>query len=72
MASPQTAAKVLVASNRGPVSYEVRDDGSLHSKRGGGGMVSGLSAIGTVGDAVQSSRIVPRVRKWIDKEGSPA
>ncbi|KAB2973411.1 trehalose-6-phosphate synthase [Streptomyces sp. SS1-1] len=46
MASSQTAAKVLVASNRGPVSYEVRDDGSLHSKRGGGGMVSGLSAIG--------------------------
>ncbi|MEU6546624.1 trehalose-6-phosphate synthase [Streptomyces sp. NPDC046859] len=46
MASPQTAAKVLVASNRGPVSYEVRDDGSLHSKRGGGGVVSGLSAIG--------------------------
>ncbi|MFE5816755.1 trehalose-6-phosphate synthase [Streptomyces sp. NPDC056479] len=46
MASTQGAAKVLVASNRGPVSYEVRDDGSLHSKRGGGGVVSGLSAIG--------------------------
>ncbi|MGI5376341.1 alpha,alpha-trehalose-phosphate synthase (UDP-forming) [Streptomyces sp. CA-251387] len=42
----QGAAKVLVASNRGPVSYAVRDDGSLHSKRGGGGVVSGLSAIG--------------------------
>ncbi|MFJ7077871.1 trehalose-6-phosphate synthase [Streptomyces sp. NPDC098781] len=42
----QDAAKVLVASNRGPVSYEVREDGSLHSKRGGGGVVSGLSAIG--------------------------
>ncbi|MFE7275084.1 trehalose-6-phosphate synthase [Streptomyces sp. NPDC057623] len=42
----QGAAKVLVASNRGPVSYEVRDDGSLHSRRGGGGVVSGLSAIG--------------------------
>ncbi|MFJ8538780.1 trehalose-6-phosphate synthase [Streptomyces sp. NPDC093591] len=42
----QGAAKVLVASNRGPVSYEVREDGSLHSKRGGGGVVSGLSAIG--------------------------
>ncbi|MFC5217852.1 alpha,alpha-trehalose-phosphate synthase (UDP-forming) [Streptomyces coerulescens] len=40
------AAKVLVASNRGPVSYEVGDDGSLNSKRGGGGVVSGLSAIG--------------------------
>jgi trehalose 6-phosphate synthase len=37
---------VLVASNRGPVSYEVGDDGSLRTKRGGGGLVSGLSAIG--------------------------
>ncbi|MFG2574684.1 trehalose-6-phosphate synthase [Streptomyces sp. NPDC048481] len=40
------SAQVLVASNRGPVSYEVREDGSLHAKRGGGGLVSGLSAIG--------------------------
>ncbi|MFG2948810.1 alpha,alpha-trehalose-phosphate synthase (UDP-forming) [Streptomyces adustus] len=40
------AAEVLVASNRGPVSYEVREDGSLHARRGGGGLVSGLSAIG--------------------------
>ncbi|MDX3313094.1 alpha,alpha-trehalose-phosphate synthase (UDP-forming) [Streptomyces sp. NPDC054884] len=40
------AAQVLVASNRGPVSYEMREDGSLHAKRGGGGLVSGLSAIG--------------------------
>ncbi|MFD3619336.1 trehalose-6-phosphate synthase [Streptomyces sp. NPDC058676] len=39
-------AEVLVASNRGPVSYEVRENGSLHAKRGGGGLVSGLSAIG--------------------------
>ncbi|GGZ95652.1 trehalose-6-phosphate synthase [Streptomyces echinoruber] len=37
---------MLVASNRGPVSYEVREDGSLHARRGGGGLVSGLSAIG--------------------------
>jgi trehalose 6-phosphate synthase len=40
------AAEVLVASNRGPVSYQVREDGSLHARRGGGGLVSGLSAIG--------------------------
>ncbi|MBG0854368.1 trehalose-6-phosphate synthase [Streptomyces spinoverrucosus] len=46
MASTYGPAQVLVASNRGPVSYEVRDDGSLHAKRGGGGLVSGLSAIG--------------------------
>ncbi|WP_105975178.1 alpha,alpha-trehalose-phosphate synthase (UDP-forming) [Streptomyces geranii] len=38
--------QVLVASNRGPVSYEVREDGSLAARRGGGGLVSGLSAIG--------------------------
>ncbi|WP_328748354.1 trehalose-6-phosphate synthase [Streptomyces sp. NBC_00285] len=47
MASTHGAAhQVLVASNRGPVSYEVGEDGSLNAKRGGGGLVSGLSAIG--------------------------
>ncbi|MDL5202302.1 trehalose-6-phosphate synthase [Streptomyces sp. ALI-76-A] len=45
MASTHDAA-VLVASNRGPVSYDVHEDGSLHARRGGGGLVSGLSAIG--------------------------
>ncbi|MFI6055923.1 trehalose-6-phosphate synthase [Streptomyces violascens] len=40
-------AQVLVASNRGPVSYALKEDGSLESKRGGGGLVSGLSAIGS-------------------------
>lgn len=46
------AARVLVASNRGPVSYSVQDDGSLDVRRGGGGLVSGLSAIGPDADAV--------------------
>ncbi|MFE2096715.1 MULTISPECIES: trehalose-6-phosphate synthase [unclassified Streptomyces] len=45
-------AEVLVASNRGPVSYEVLENGSLRAKRGGGGLVSGLSAIGPDTDAV--------------------
>ncbi|NEB03798.1 trehalose-6-phosphate synthase [Streptomyces sp. SID13726] len=45
MASSRSAP-VLVASNRGPVSYDVGEDGSLNAKRGGGGLVSGLSAIG--------------------------
>ncbi|MFJ6217027.1 trehalose-6-phosphate synthase [Streptomyces sp. NPDC092296] len=39
------SAPILVASNRGPVSFTVEDDGSLSLKRGGGGLVSGLSAI---------------------------
>lgn len=52
MASTQGSAQVLVASNRGPVSYEVREDGTLSAKRGGGGLVSGLSAIGSDADAL--------------------
>ncbi|MFJ1607911.1 trehalose-6-phosphate synthase [Streptomyces sp. NPDC088253] len=45
-ASTQGAHNILVASNRGPVTYEVQEDGSLRARRGGGGLVSGLSAIG--------------------------
>jgi len=52
MASTFGAAQVLVASNRGPVSYEVRADGTLSARRGGGGLVSGLSAIGSDADAL--------------------
>ena len=36
---------MLVASNRGPVSFRLSDDGQLTSRRGGGGMVSGLSSV---------------------------
>jgi trehalose 6-phosphate synthase len=48
----EQSAQVLVASNRGPVSYTLRDDGALEARRGGGGLVSGLSAIGPETDAV--------------------
>ena len=43
-AAPQ--ARILLASNRGPISFTVEDDGTLTPRRGGGGLVSGLSAIG--------------------------
>ncbi|GAA3742305.1 trehalose-6-phosphate synthase [Streptomyces tremellae] len=45
-------APILVASNRGPVSYTLGDDGGLTARRGGGGLVSGLSAIGPDAGAV--------------------
>jgi trehalose 6-phosphate synthase len=35
---------LLVASNRGPVSYSRGDGGSLTARRGGGGMISGLTS----------------------------
>lgn len=40
-----TQAQILVASNRGPISYALDEKGTLEAKRGGGGLVSGLSAI---------------------------
>jgi len=45
MDQAHTHGHVLIASNRGPVSFTRGDDGRLSAKRGGGGMVSGLSAI---------------------------
>ena len=38
-------SRVLIASNRGPVSYHRAEDGTLTSSRGGGGVVSGLSSV---------------------------
>ena len=46
--SPQQSlrsARVLLASNRGPVSFGLGEGGALTAKRGGGGLVSGLSSI---------------------------
>ena len=46
--------RVLVASNRGPVSYQFGADGSLAGQRGGGGMIAGvaegLAALGPEAD----------------------
>jgi len=39
------AGQVLIASNRGPVAFTRGDDGRLSARRGGGGMVSGLSSV---------------------------
>ncbi|MEU5430056.1 trehalose-6-phosphate synthase [Streptomyces olivoreticuli] len=39
------AARIVVASNRGPVSYKQDADGRLTAGRGGGGLVSGLSSM---------------------------
>ncbi|KWX02972.1 hypothetical protein LI90_4021 [Carbonactinospora thermoautotrophica] len=42
---PTDKAAILLASNRGPVSFTLKDDGTFALKRGGGGLVSSLSAI---------------------------
>lgn len=46
------SADVVMASNRGPVSFAFADDGTLYARRGGGGLVSGLSSIGASPDVL--------------------
>ncbi|GAA0368047.1 trehalose-6-phosphate synthase [Actinoallomurus spadix] len=38
-------SQVLVASNRGPVSFALADDGTLSVRRGGGGLVSAMAGL---------------------------
>ena len=45
MGDTPAGRRVLVASNRGPVSFSRGDDGQFTVKRGGGGVVSGLSTV---------------------------
>src|SRR3954454_620249 len=42
---PMADTQVLVASNRGPVSFSLTDDGALSMRRGGGGLVSALAEL---------------------------
>jgi trehalose 6-phosphate synthase len=39
----------VIVSNRGPVSFDLAPDGSLRHRRGGGGLVTGLKALGDSG-----------------------
>jgi trehalose 6-phosphate synthase len=43
------AAGVIIASNRGPVSFHRGEDGELVGARGGGGLVSGMAGLGADG-----------------------
>jgi trehalose 6-phosphate synthase len=43
---------ILIASNRGPASFALDDDGRLHARRGGGGLVSGLSSVASRADVL--------------------
>jgi trehalose 6-phosphate synthase len=45
MDEPAGGGRVLVASNRGPISFHLGEDGQLSARRGGGGVVSGLLAV---------------------------
>ncbi len=42
---------LIIASNRGPVSFNKADNGELESKRGGGGLVTALTGLANLTDA---------------------
>ena len=74
--------RVLVASNRGPVSYQFGADGSLIPSRGGGGMIAGvtdgLAALGPGASATwicaalsEADRAVARAGDTSDGNGIP-
>ena len=44
--------RVLIANIRGPVSFTLEKDGRLSARRGGGGVVSGLSSVTAQGNAL--------------------
>jgi trehalose 6-phosphate synthase len=71
--------QVLVASNRGPVSFSLADDGALSMRRGGGGLVSALAGLtdeilwvcATLSDADRAAaRGVPDGRLDVDGLGA--
>src|SRR5258708_30978169 len=45
MGARSAGGRVLIASNRGPVSFTLGDDGRLTARRGAGGLVSGLTSV---------------------------
>jgi trehalose 6-phosphate synthase len=52
MSDRTSRRRILVASNRGPVSFSRGDDGSLSATRGGGGVVTGLSTVANQEDVL--------------------
>jgi trehalose 6-phosphate synthase len=52
MSAPATGGRVLVASNRGPLSFTAGPGGRLSARRGGGGLVSGLLSVAAERDVL--------------------
>jgi trehalose 6-phosphate synthase len=48
---PTVTGPIVLVSNRGPVSFDIGTDGELTGRKGGGGLVSGLSPLVAGSDA---------------------
>jgi trehalose 6-phosphate synthase len=83
MGAAAAGGPVLVASNRGPISFTRGDDGQLSARRGGGGMVSGLLTVAGQSDMLwvcaalsdgdrQAARAAPGGRLRLDGQDGSA
>jgi trehalose-6-phosphate synthase len=52
MSAPAAGGRVLIASNRGPLSFIAGPGGRLSARRGGGGLVSGLLSVAAERDVL--------------------
>jgi trehalose 6-phosphate synthase len=52
MSAPAAGDRVLIASNRGPLSFTAGPGGRLSARRGGGGLVSGLLSVAAERDVL--------------------
>jgi trehalose 6-phosphate synthase len=61
---------IVIASNRGPFSFETREDGSYRVSRGSGGLVTALSALAQKHDVLWvASAMSDADRQWATEQG---
>jgi len=66
----QNKPLIVIASNRGPFSFEAKEDGSYKARRGSGGLVTALSALAQKHDVLWvASAMSDADRQWAEKQG---
>jgi trehalose 6-phosphate synthase len=61
--------KLIVVSNRGPVTYARGDDGELVARRGGGGLVTALRSLGSHHDVTWIASAISDADREVAAEG---
>lgn len=60
---------IVIASNRGPYSFEIQEDGSFNSKRGAGGLVTALAALAEQLDILWiANALSPADKQWAEEQ----
>ncbi len=61
---------IIIVSNRGPFSFETKEDGSYRVRRGSGGLVTALSALAQKHDVLWvASAMSDADRQWAEEQG---